>query len=109
MTLGHGGWGGLCPGGQSRVCAHVAHIAYVYSRCVPPVASLPTRHLVFPRTPFSLSRPPAPPCVICPPCRVPHAVFSAPPFRRPPPRRPPACQPSCCPPAPPSLPPQPCR
>src|SRR6266705_247172 len=60
MTLGHGVWGGLCPGGQSRVCAYVAHIAYVYSRCVPPVASLPTRHLVFPRTPvLSLSFSPA--------------------------------------------------
>src|SRR6266699_3450737 len=118
---GHGGRLGSCPRGQSRVCAHVAHIAYVYSRCVPP--SLPSlRDILFSPEPpvLFLSRPPTPPCVICPPWRVPRAVSSAPAPRRPPPRRPPAppprrppaCPPPCRPLAPPPRPPPappPCR
>src|SRR6266705_2366027 len=63
MTLGHDGWGGLCPGGQSRVCAYVAHIAYVYSRCMPP-SLLSPRDILFPSEPpsFSLSLSLAPAC-----------------------------------------------
>src|SRR6266705_579310 len=73
---------GLCPRGQSRVCAHVAHIAYVYSRCVPRPFSPHATSCFPPNPPFSLS--PASPCVICPPWRVPRAVSSAPASRSPP-------------------------
>src|SRR6266705_2835345 len=89
----------------SRVCARTSHPSpiYIVAAC-PPVASLPTRHLVLSPHPRSRSLLLTPPCVICPPWRVPRAVSSAPASRRPPPRRPPACPPSCCPPALPSQP-----
>src|SRR6266705_6912878 len=102
MTLGHSGWQGCALEG-SRVCARTSHTSPMYIVAACPVPSLPTRHLVFLLEPRSLSRPPASPCVICPPWRVPCAVSSAPTLRRPPsPRRPLACPPPCRPPAPPS-------
>src|SRR6266705_1589615 len=105
MTPGHGGWQGCALEG-SRVCARTSHTSPMYIVAACPVPSLPTRHLVFLRTPvLSLSLSPASPCVICPPWRVPRAVSSAPASRRPrSPRRLPARPQPCRPPAPPPQP-----
>src|SRR6266705_2290944 len=46
MTPGHGGWQGCALEG-SRVCARTSHTSPMYIVAACPVASLPTRHLVF--------------------------------------------------------------
>src|SRR6266705_150216 len=114
MMPGHGGWQG-CALEDSRVCARTSHTSPMYIVAACPVPSLPTRHLVLSPHPRPRSLLLAPPCVICPPWRVPHAVSSAPASRRPPPCRPPALAsqprrppaPPCRPPAPPCRPPAP--